>query len=221
MRQEEFQVWYDDLLERARSVPKVKGSYEDFPAEGPARAWATEAEAALESVFPEGHSARQSWARVLKDPKARHFADVFAALVGVFEGAANLIRTNRLTSLVDAIRIESESELLDQARILVDADHRAAATVIAGGALEAHLRHYVHRHAIPISGEGSISRYNGAVGQARKAKPNLYNANDGKLVEGWGGFRNEAAHQPGNLARSKEEVRRLIEGIREFIGRTG
>ncbi len=76
------------------------------------------------------------------------------------------------------------------------------------------------RHAIPVVGEGSISKYNGAVGQARKANPILYNANDGKLVEGWGGFRNEAAHNPGSFARSKEDVRRLIEGIREFIGRT-
>lgn len=220
MRREEFQPWYDDLLERARSLPRVQGSYEDFYDEAPARAWATEAEAALEAVFLEGHSARQSWVRVLKDPRSRSIAAVFDALIGVFAGAANLIRNNRLASLVNSIRVESESELLDQAIVLVDAGHRAAAVVIAGGALEVHLRHYAETHAITISGEGSISRYNNAIGQARKANPNLYNANDGKLVEGWGGYRNEAAHDPGSFSRSKDDVRRLIEGIREFIGRT-
>ncbi len=141
MRLEEFQAWYDDLLESARSLPKKRCGYEDLVDEGPASAWATQAGAALASVFPEGHSVRRDWAWVLDDPKARFIPEVFDALVGVFQGAANLIRNNRLTSLVDAIRIESDSELLDQAVVLVDADHRAAATVIAGGAMEAHLRH--------------------------------------------------------------------------------
>ena len=221
MPREDLQAWYDGLLERARTLPKIKYQLGDYYDERPARAWATEAEAALDAVFPAGHSTRQAWARVIRHHKVWHIADVFDKLLGIFEGATNLIRNNRLASLVDAIRIESESELLDQAHALADAGHRAAATVIAGGALETHLRHYVDRHGILVAGEGSISKYNSTVGQARKANPNLFNANDGKLVEGWGGYRNEAAHDPGSFGRSKEDVKRLIEGIREFIGRTG
>ncbi len=120
----------------------------------------------------------------------------------------------------DIPRIESESELLDQAMILVEADHRAAAAVIAGGALETHLRYYVDKHSVAITGDGSISKYNSAVGQARKANPALYSANDGKLVESRGGLRNEAAHEPAKFNRSKDEIKRTIEGIREFIRRT-
>ena len=129
------------------------------------------------------------------------------------------MRDNRLSSFIDAIRIESESELLEQALVLVNADHRAAATVIAGGSLETHLRHYVDKHGIPVVGDGSISKYNNAVGQARKDNPNLYSANDSKQVDAWGGYRNEAAHKPGEFNRSKEDVKRMIEGIREFISR--
>ncbi len=75
----------------------------------------------------------------------------------------------------------------------------AAATVIAGGALEAHLRHYVAKHGVQVVGDGSISKYNGAVGQCRNAGKSLYDVNEGKLVEAWGGYRNEAAHEPGAI----------------------
>jgi hypothetical protein len=142
-------------------------------------------------------------------------------LLGIFEGAAAVVRDGRLGTIIDSVRLESESELLDQASLLVDNDYPAAATVIAGGALETHLRHYVDKYGIPITGDGTISKYNNAVGQARKANLNLYSANDGKLVEAWSGYRNEAAHKPGEFNRSKDDVKRMIEGIREFIGRTG
>ncbi len=89
----------------------------------------------------------------------------------------------------------------------------AAATVIAGGALEMHLKSYCDNHGLSVAGAGAISAYNGAVGQARKTTPGLYNANDGKLVESLGGQRNEAAHAPGSFARSKEEVGRTISGF--------
>ena len=215
MRREEIQAWFGDLLVCAVSLPTRGGGMRDdysMPTlyqEGPARAWSTETETALQAVFPDGHAVRQAWSRVTQDPSARNIADVVEELLGVFEEATTLVRDNRLSSLIDAIRIESESELLDQVLVLANADHRAAATVIAGGALETLLRHYLDRHAIPIAGEGSISKYNSAVGQARKANPNLYNANDGTLVEGWGGYRNEAAHvpgasrTPGSFARTK------------------
>jgi hypothetical protein len=220
MKREEFEVWYEQLLKRARTLPKF-GNSGGYPKEEPARAWATEAESALAAVFPDGHATRDAWTRVIKLPEAQNIAVVVMKLRAVLEGAAALIRDNRLGSLIDAIRIESESELLDQACVLVEANHRAAATVIAGGALETHLRHYLEKHGIEIDGDGSISKYNGAVGQARKASPNVYPANDGKLVEAWGGYRNEAAHKPGEFNRSKDDVKRMIEGIREFIGRTG
>jgi hypothetical protein len=221
MRREDFQAWYDEIQGRGRSVPKERDAFgiARFK-EGAARAWATEAEAALASVFPDGHSVRQAWNRAIENPNARSITNVFDSLFGVFEGAANLIRNDRLGSLIDTIRNESESDLLDQAVVLLMGDHRAAATVIAGGALDSHLKHYLGRHSVTFTGDGSISKYNSAVGQARKANPNLYNVNDGKLVEGWGGIRNEAAHDPGSFSRSKEEVQRLIDGIREFIGRT-
>ena len=216
MKREEIKAWFQQLSSESITFPIDHfGRTGD---EGSARAWATEAESALAAVFDESHPTRQSWSRVLKLPSAQDICVVFGKLRGVFEGAASLVLGDRLGSLIDSVRLESESELLDQATVLVDNNYVAAATVIAGGALETHLRHYVDKHGILTSGDGSISKYNGAVGQARKSNRKLYAANDGKLVEAWGGYRNEAAHKPGEFNRSKEDVRRMIEGIRAFIG---
>lgn len=47
----------------------------------------------------------------------------------------------------------------------------------------------------------------------------VYSANDGKLVEGWGGIRNEAAHTPASFTRGKNQVELMLDGIRDFIAR--
>lgn len=76
-----------------------------------AREWATEAEAALAAVFSEGHPNRRSCDNVIRSQG--HFGELANQLIGVFKGAANQIRAGRIGSLIDAIRVESESDLLD------------------------------------------------------------------------------------------------------------
>jgi hypothetical protein len=107
MKREVIQLWYEQLLARARTLPK-HGDGIGYPKEEPARAWATEAESALAATFADAHPTRQAWARELKHPAAEHIAVVVANLRSVFKGAAALVRDNRLGSFVDAIRIDSE-----------------------------------------------------------------------------------------------------------------
>jgi hypothetical protein len=142
-------------------------------------------------------------------------------LLGVVQAATQLLRDNRIGSILDAVRVETEDELLDQALALLNARHIAAAAVIAGGALETHLRHLVVKNALVITGDSSISRYDDARDKARnEGTADVYPQTDSKLVTGWGGIRNDAAHGPGAFARSSDEVQRMVEGIREFISRT-
>jgi hypothetical protein len=111
--------------------------------------------------------------------------------------------------------------LLDQATALLGSNYLAAAAVIAGGALEAHLQHLVAKNGLTIIGDGSISKYDGAIGKARNdGTVTVYEGIDSKLVNSWGGIRNDAAHDPASFNRTQEEVRRMIDGIREFIGKT-
>jgi len=93
-----------------------------------------------------------------------------------------------------------------------------AATVIAGGALESHLRHLCTRASVTPKAH-SISGYEQALATERKAGREIISANDGKNVTSWGGWRNDAAHTPATFTRSKAEVRVLVEGIRQFVSR--
>jgi hypothetical protein len=221
MKREEIESWFNALAERINRLPARFGPNADvrYFLEGPAREWSIEAETALASVFPESHPTRKAWARVLEQTASHDIGNVTEKLIGIFAAASTLVTENRLGSLIDAIHMESESDLLDQANVLVEANHCIAAAVIAGGALETHLRHYVTKHAFAFKGNGSISAYNDAVASARKKAQGLYSTGDVKSVTAWGDCRNLAAHTPLDFKVTKDEVRLMIEGIRQFIAR--
>jgi hypothetical protein len=183
----------------------------------------SEAEAAIDGIFPPTHAIRTRWAKA--EASLKPFNDgayvVGDPVIGVFQAAANILRDNRLGSLLDVVRVETENDLLNQAETLLKANHKAAAAVIAGGALEVHLRSLCGKFGLTVPGDGSISKYDGAIAKARNdGTATVYSATDSKLVGGWGGMRNDAAHDPGAFSSTKEDVRRMIEGIRDFIPRT-
>jgi hypothetical protein len=229
MKREDYLAWFEDLLKRFESIkryPLSNYSTSTYWYEGTgAHAWATEAEAALAAVFPPADANRQSWERLLQGlrPGAPH-GGTLEGMLGVLQGAARQIRDGRIGNLINTVRVETEDELLDQAQTLLNAKPTpllVAATVIAGGALETHLRHLVSKHGLTVNGDGSINTYDGAIAQARNTGTiTVYVQTDSKLVTAWGGMRHDAAHTPGTFSRSADDVRRMIEGIREFISRT-
>jgi hypothetical protein len=231
MRREEYLAWFEELVGRYSTLPTHKSAaglpyasgmnrtYYDRLNPVELREWVTEAGAALAAVFPVGHPSRADWDKILAQTGMHAIPEAAPFLLGVFRGATNLIRGGRLTSLVDSIRGDAEGELLDQADALLQG-YRVAAAVIAGGALETHLRRLVSKNSLPINGAGSIEKYDGAIAQARNAGNEIYSANLGKLVKAWGGMRNDAAHDPGGFKWTEEDVRRMIEGVRDFIERT-
>ena len=109
--------------------------------------WVTEAETALHSIFPPVHPVRSQWKASLSRLKNQSLQGIWDSLVGNIQGVQNLVEQGHLDSLVDAIRIETEDELLDQALTLLNVKQFVAATVIAGGALETHLRHLVKKRS--------------------------------------------------------------------------
>ncbi len=185
---------------------------------GGARAWYTETSVDIEAVFPSSHRVHREWAfSTLRSLEPSESA--FRSKVGVIDAALSLLRAGRMGSLVDTIRADTEGELLDQADALLKG-YPIAATVIAGGALETHLRYLVTKNALSISGAGSIDKYEGAIAQARNAGNEIYSATLSKQVKAWGGLRNDAAHRPGEFKATEEDVRRMIDGVRDFIDRT-
>lgn len=148
-------------------------------------------------------------------------ANAIISARAIFQSALSQLKQGRLKTLVKSVQAETVGELLEQAAFLLNEDKRVAATVIAGGALETHLRHLCAQHGLAWKGDGSISKYDGAIAQERnQTGREIYSATDTKNVGAWGGLRNEAAHNPTTFQHSAEEVRILIESIRQFIART-
>ncbi len=227
MKLSEIVEWYESIESSFGSLKKnhydTYGSgtkdnynYDKFDAQR----WATEASSALAAIFSTAHPVRQNWERLsLKMDPAHSRGLTLEQMGGVFATATSMVKNNRIGSIIDAIRAETEGEILEQAIALLTSGH--VATVIAGGALETHLRQLIKKNNLPVVGEGSISKFDSAAAKARNdGTATLYSAIDSKLITGWGGIRNEAAHSPGAFSRSHDDVKRMIDGILEFIART-
>lgn len=185
--------------------------------------WITKAAVAIEDVFPPSHGVVREWAR-FREAYANTSTLARSATLdqgrGVLRAARDAVEHGQLTTLETAARCETERDLLEQAEDLLGAGYKPAAAVLAGGALETHLRGLCDRHELKVQPPGSIEKYSAAVAQARKVGPSdIYSKTDGKHVTAWGGMRNDAAHTPGEFAQSTDDVRRMIEGIRDFIER--
>lgn len=189
-----------------------------------AGAWFTEAQSALESVCPAEHAVRKRWEAAIiadqQDPRGMASPKLIDTARSIFDSALSQLKTGRLRTLVTGIQAETISELLDQAALLAK-DYGLAATVIAGGALETHLLHLCKLHGISWQGAGSISAYNDAIAQDRNnTGREIYSAAYGKQITAWGGYRNVAAHQPTTFTLTADDVRRIIDGARQFVAQT-
>jgi len=225
----ELLAWFDQLEKKCDAIPEGDFTYLLHPVQG--TAWLGEVHSALRSTFPPGHPLLTDWMAIFERAKTYfqpmvglvsqpYAKDHIAQARGVVQAAAALIRAGRLTRVLDGVRAETVSEVLDQAEIVLAAKQTVAAAVLAGGALETHLLHLCRRSGFAWTGEGSIAKYDQAVAQARNAGTvEVYPTTDSKVIGGWGGLRNDAAHHPTNFTRTVDDVRRMIEGIREFIAR--
>jgi hypothetical protein len=225
---EEARKWIDDV--RSRVPPRTNRAGFDGPTEAMAT-WVAEAMTAIEATLPRGHSVvRQAQSAIdaveairigKRDGTGVHrYSGALDSFVGAFETLARLVLDGRLGTLVDAARAETEVEVLEQARTLASGGYLAAGAVLAGGALETHLRRLCERNQLTWKGDGSIAAYDAAIAQARNAGTAVvYAKADGGQVVAWGQVRNEAAHAPGSFARTEAEVRAMLDGVTGFIAR--
>jgi hypothetical protein len=190
-----------------------------------ALAFVNAAEQAIKRVFPPGDPIVARWDSIFA--KAGGYAHLLSAdgnvdaALAVFWQAKELLDKNRISTLMDGVRAETTSELIDQADTLVAGGYHVAAAVLVGGALETTLRHMCDRAGITPTGDGSITKYEMAIAQERKKGREILSATDGKLVTSWGGMRNDAAHDPVKFSttRTTDDVRLMVQGIRQFIAR--
>ncbi|MEQ9080473.1 MAG: hypothetical protein RLP09_41795 [Sandaracinaceae bacterium] len=218
--------WLDDVSQAGDGLHYQPGDHRHFSFEHAAQ-WRSDASACLHAVLPSGHELLRQWESTWSDthgagtPRLSYAPYVHTAR-SIVRTARKLFESGRLSSFVDGIRAETVEEVLEQAGQLASEKAAIPAVVLAGGALETHLRHLCDRAGLleRLQGHGSIDKYKGLLDSSRKNGDEIVSKNDSKQLVGWAGLRNTAAHDPTRFEHSLEEVRLMISGIEQFVART-
>lgn len=225
MNAQELINWLEEIL--AVGIPMDSDDRYDRYAAQAASRWLTDADAALKSAFPPHHPISGRW-KATTDPTPRptgwhtSHRHVVESARGIVESALGLLKAGRLSSVVEGIRAETVTDLLDQADYLADQKYIVAATVVAGGALETFLHFKCIANDLSWGdGHGAIGKYKDALAQARKGGNEIITLADEKQVTAWGDLRNTAAHKPAEFNRSVDEVRLMVAGIRQIVSKYG
>lgn len=172
--------------------------------------------ACLVDVLGENHSYTKSFEKMFVEDGRRSEA----------EGGYRLLQTVRedfqmgyLHSVRELINAEVFSDFIEMAEYLLADDYKDPAAVLGGAVLEEHLRKLCDKNAISLTApdnKGGTRQKRAAELNDDLAKAGVYTKVQQKLVTGWQGIRNEAAH--GNFAAyNSEEVRGMLSGVTAFV----
>ena len=136
--------------------------------------------------------------------------------IGVAKGLLSDIENDYLTSFEETIHGDLFADYLEMATHLVENRYKDPAAVLAGSTLEVHLRQLCEKHGVAAEQDGKMKkteRLNQDLAQA-----GAYTKLDLKNITAWLDIRNNAAH--GKYKEyTKDQVKFLIAGIRDFINR--
>lgn len=137
--------------------------------------------------------------------------------LGELRGALESLREDYvndfLTGINEMINADLFSDILEQAEYLLSQNFVRASAVVAGVALESHLRKLSEKNSIFLN-DGKYVKADSLNGQLYSK--NIIDKIFNKSVTSWLGLRNEAAHQEINTL-NEELVDSMISGIRIFI----
>jgi hypothetical protein len=148
-------------------------------------------------------------------PTAPHV--VLPAATGVLAALKVDYEAGHLATLPELIHAELFGDFLEMAEHLLGGGYKDAAAVVAGSALEGHLRQLAEKTGVEVTNEDGVplkaDRLN-----ADLAKAKAYEKTDQKAITAWLGLRNDAAH--GDYEKyGAGQIGPMIAGIRDFIRR--
>ncbi len=137
-------------------------------------------------------------------------------LYGLLESLKADYEKDYMTNISELIDAELFSDVLEQADYLFSENYVRASIVVAGVALEGHLRKLAEKRSIPIQTDGNY--VTAEMLNQQLVKNGAYDKTYQKSITSWLGLRNDAAH-PDPKELHREQVEPLIMGIRNFIQR--
>ncbi|CAA9283592.1 MAG: hypothetical protein AVDCRST_MAG93-3365 [uncultured Chloroflexia bacterium] len=216
---------FDNVLTKGRAllVTPARNSRGGRDIDGVAfAAWRTQSLTLLNTVFGSTHAYTENFARTTTHPQTLEALPVFVEMgTGTLEAAAEDVSLGWTWSYRERVHAEVFTDFLDMADYLIDdGGFKDAAAVIAGGALEEHLRKLCEKTGIAIekpSGRKS-ERKKASVMNDELRDQGSYNQAEWRSVQVWLDHRNDAAHRDYDKYDEKQ-IKQMIEGIRDFIVR--
>ena len=138
-------------------------------------------------------------------------------LIGVVSSLRADLADDYLETVEQLIHGELFADFLELAAHLRESGYKDPAAVIAGTALESHLKQLAKRHAIPLENSNGKTKKADLL-NSELVKAQAYSALDQKSITAWLDLRNKAAHGEYETY-SKEQVSLLIDAVRNFIAR--
>lgn len=141
--------------------------------------------------------------------------DSAAQLYGALQGLREDYVNDFLKSFNEMVDAELFTDILEQAEYLRSQGYVRASAVVAGVALESHLRKLAEKNSIPITkDDGEYVKAESLNGELRKKE--VIDKTINKSITGWLGLRNDAAH-PDTKEINEGLIEPMIAGIRVFI----
>lgn len=165
----------------------------------------------IEAVAPR-RSEYWLYAKSIKKP---YSPDMIYELGGVLRSLRHDYSNDFLDSFNEMIDADIFTDILEQAEYLLSQSYFRASAVVAGVALESHLRKLAEKNQIPItSDDGKYVKADSLNGNLLKNQ--IIDKTMNKSITGWLGLRNDAAH-PDPKQIDEGMIKLMIDGIKLFI----
>ncbi len=136
--------------------------------------------------------------------------------IGVAKALLSDIENDYLTSFEETIHGDLFADYVEMAAHLVENGYKDPAAVLAGSTLEVHLRQLCKKHDVAAEPDGKMKKTQTL--NQDLAQAGAYTKFYQKSITAWLDIRNNAAH--GEYKEyTKDQVKLLIAGIRDFINR--
>ncbi len=169
----------------------------------------------IDSLTPDGHRYRKLTAVTLKQ-HGTESPDNLEVLVGYLRALREDIEQGYLRRWEELVRADLFSNLLDIASHFLGEGFLDAAAVMAGGALEQHLRNLCIKKGILSATDPDPHRYTLWELREKLIADRYIDASENRSIKNWAKIRNRAAHR-GDPEIKPDEIRLMIEGIALFI----
>jgi hypothetical protein len=202
---------YQGFLKRAQH-----DDLSDLP-DSERQALVSKAVAAIHRISGANSSYSSELARLLRTLPPLHVHT--SPVMGVVQALRDDVMNDHLQSLVELVHAETFSDFLDMATHLNETGYKDPAAVIAGSALEVHLRALCTKSGVEADStkaDGTTQPKKADLLNSELCQANMYSKLDQKSITAWLDLRNKAAH--GKYAEyQREQVVLQIGGIRDFI----